>query len=211
MLNSSVPGPILTNVSPLRAPVAPAHRRRDSRGATMVEFGIIAVALFTLIFGIIEGGFAVRARSAVNNAVDDAARRGAVAGTSNNADYLIMKQLIGRGADAADIQYVVVYSATNASAAVPAGCVDGVPQPGVCNVYHPDGSGHFNLTEGAYGCPGGLGTQWCPENRVTGGEIGFLGVYVRADYQPILNQIFVDFDFRVDANSLQAIETSGEL
>lgn len=177
----------------------------------MVEFGIIAFALFTLIFGIIEGGFAVRARSSVNNAVDDAARRGAVAGTSPNADYLIMRQLIGRGADAADIQYVVVYRADNGGADVPTGCAEGTPQPGVCNVYYPDASGKFNLNEGAYGCPGGLGTQWCPQDRVTGGDIGFLGVYVRADYEPIINQIFFDFDFRVDANSLQAIETSGEL
>jgi hypothetical protein len=177
----------------------------------MVEFAIISTALFTLIFGIIEGGFAVRARSAVNNAVDDAARRGAVAGTSSNADYLIMRQLIGRGADAADIQYVVVYKAENGSSPVPGGCIDGVPQPGVCNVYYPDGDGDFNLDEAAYGCPGGLGTQWCPENRVTGGEIGFIGVYVRANYEPVINQLFFDFDFRVDANSLQAIETSGEL
>lgn len=177
----------------------------------MVEFAIISVALFTLIFGIIEGGFAVRARSAVNNAVDDAARRGAVAGTSDNADFLIMRQLIGRGANAADIDYVVVYRATSGSADVPAGCIDGTPQPGLCNVYRPDASGDFNLNEAAYGCPGGLGTQWCPADRITGGEIGFLGVYVRANYQPVLNQIFFDFDFRVDAQSLQAIETSGEL
>ena len=146
----------------------------ESRGATMVEFAIISVALFTLIFGIIEGGFAVRARSAVNNAVDDAARRGAVAGTTANADYLIMRQLIGRNADAADIQYVVIYSAATGSSPVPAGCVDGTPQPGVCNVYRPDADGDFNLNPGSYGCPGGLGTQWCPANRVTGGEIGFL-------------------------------------
>lgn len=188
------------------------RHRRSSRGATMVEFAIISFALFTIIFGIIEGGFAVRARSAVNNAVDDAARSGAVAGTSPNADYLIMRQLIGRGADAADIQYVVVYKADNGSSPVPPGCVDGTPQPGTCNVYRPDAStGKFNLNPAAYGCPGGLGTQWCPANRVTGGEIGFIGVYVRADYEPIINQIFFEFDFRVDANSLQAIETSGEL
>jgi len=202
-------GPILTDVSPPTP--ATERRRRTSRGATMVEFGIIAAALFTLIFGIIEGGFAVRARSSVNNAVDDAARRGAVAGTNNNADYLIMNQLIGRGADAADIEYVVVYRATNGSSDVPTGCVDGIPQTGVCNVYYPDSNGEFNLDPGAYGCPGGLGTQWCPQNRVTGGEIGYLGVYVRANYRPVINQIFFDFDFRVDANSTQAIETSGEL
>lgn len=188
-------------------------RRRDSsRGATMVEFGIISFALFTLIFGIIEGGFAVRARTAVNNAVDDAARRGAVAGTSANADGLIMRQLIGRGADAASVEYVVIYKADNGSSAVPAGCIDGVAQPNVCNVYYPSGdTGKFNTDVSAYGCPGGLGTQWCPSDRVTGGDIGFLGVYVRANYEPIINQIFFDFDFRVDAAALQAIETSGEL
>jgi Flp pilus assembly protein TadG len=93
----------------------------------MVEFAIILVALFTLIFGILEGGFAVRARSTVNNAVDDAARRGAVAGTSADADYLIMRQLIGRGADAAGIEYVVIYKAENGSSPIPAGCIDGNP------------------------------------------------------------------------------------
>jgi hypothetical protein len=178
----------------------------------MVEFAIISFALFTLIFGIIEGGFAVRARSAVNNAVDDAARRGAVAGTSDDADYLIMRQLIGRGADTADIEYVVIYKADNGSSPVPSGCIDGEAQPDECNVYRPnETTGKFNLDPAAYGCPGGLGTQWCPADRVTGGEIGFLGVYVRANYEPIINQLFFEFNFRVDANSLQAIETSGDV
>lgn len=178
----------------------------------MVEFAIIAVALFTFIFVIIEGGFAVRAHSSVNNAVDDAARRGAVAGTRNDADYQILRQLVGRDAQAADIQYVVVYSAPTSSSPVPPGCIDGTPQPGVCNVYRPDsGTGRFNLNPAAYGCPGGLGTQWCPANRVTDDGLGFIGVYVRADYEPIINQVFFEFDFKVNANSLQAIESSGEL
>jgi len=178
----------------------------------MVEFGIISFALFTLIFGIIEGGFAVRARSAVNNAVDDAARRGAVAGTNENADGLIMRQLIGRGADAASVEYVVIFRAANGSSAVPPGCIDGEAQPNVCNVYYPNAeTGKFTTDIAAYGCPGGLGTQWCPADRVNGGEIGFIGVYVKANYQPIINQIFFDFDFGVDAHSLQALETSGEL
>lgn len=178
----------------------------------MVEFAIISAALFTLIFGILEGGFAVRARSTVNNAVDDAARSGAVAGTSADADYLIMRQLLGRGAEAADIDYVVIYRAETGSSPVPAGCIDGVARLGDCNVYRPnEATGEFNLNPEAYGCPGGLGTMWCPATRLTGEEIGFLGVYVRANYEPVINQIFFEFDFRVDANSLQAIETSGDL
>ena len=192
-------------------PSAPHRWRRSSRGATMVEFAIVATWLFTLIFGILEGGFAVRARNAVNNATDDAARRGAVAGTSADADYQIIRQLIARDAGAADIQYVVVYRAATAGATVPDGCRDGNPQPNLCNVYRPDANGDFDLNAASYGCPAGLGTQWCPNNRISGSDITFLGVYVRADYEPIINQLFFDFDFTVDANATQVIETSGEL
>jgi hypothetical protein len=178
----------------------------------MVEFAIISFALFSLIFGVIEGGFAVRARSTVNNAVDDAARRGAVAGTRADADYLILNQLVGRGAEAAGIEYVVIYRAENGNDPVPEGCISGLPQEGDCNVYRPDeATGRFDLDPGDFGCPGGLGTQWCPGDRATPGEIGFIGVYVRAEYEPIIGQLFVRFKFDVNANSVQAIETSGEL
>jgi len=190
-----------------------AKRRRDtqSRGATMVEFAIISIALFTLIFGVIEGGFAVRARSSVNNAVDDAARQGAVASTNADADYRIIRHLVERDVQAADVHYVVVYRAENGSSPVPPGCIDGFAQTDVCNVYRPV-DGRFNLNRESYGCDGGLGTQWCPRNRAsTDNTISFLGVYVRADYEPIINQIFFDYNFSVDATSVQAIETRGEI
>lgn len=183
--------------------------RQGERGATMVEFAIVAVALFTLIFGIIEGAFAVRARNTINNATDDAARRGAVAGTSPNADFLILRQLVGRGADsAATIEYVVVYKAENGSSEISAGCKAGSAAQNECNVYGPS---DLDAAQGDFFCNGGLGSDWCPENRGTGGELGFLGVYVKAKYEPIVEQLFVEMDFEVNANSLQAIETSGEL
>jgi len=197
---------VVTTSSP-----TPRRERQKSRGATMVEFAIVASALFTLIFGILEGGFAVRARNAINNSTDEAARRGAVAGTRADADYQILNTIVQRGSGAADIQYVVIYRSTGGGDAVPAGCVDGSSQPGVCNVYYPDENGNFNLNPGDYGCPSGLGTQWCPSNRIAGDDIAFLGVYVRADYEPIINQIFFEFDFNVNADSVQALETSGVL
>jgi len=196
----------------------PSHAARltseKERGATMVEFALIAVVLFSLIFGIIEGGFAVRARNTINNAVDDAARRGAVAGSNSNADYLILNQLFQRGAaSAATVQWVVVYKGDKGSADLPASCtsVDGETPPtsqfGQCNVYVP---GQFDADEGAFGCPG-YGFQWCPDTRTTSGDLEFIGVYVQAKYEPIIDQIFVDLSFDVSANSLQVIETSGEL
>ena len=193
------------------SPEAKARSRRigrTDRGATMVEFAIIAIALFSMIFGIIEGAFAVRARNTINNAVDDAARRGAVAGTNNNADYLVLQQLFGRGArDAATVEYVVVYKADNGSAEVPADCKAGVPVDKVCNVFYP---GTFDTDESGFGCPSGNGTSWCPNTRTSEDELSFLGVYVKAKYEPILDQLLVDFSFDVNANSLQVIETSGE-
>jgi|GEM_PF-1499500 len=184
--------------------------KQSERGATMVEFAIISVALFSMIFLIIEGGFAVRSRNSMNNAVDDAARRGAVAGTSPNADWLILQQLKGRlGGDTIDnIEFVVVYKGDSAGE-IPAGCIDGNSVPMVCNVYR---DGQIDASEGAFGCPGGLGTQWCPSDRTSDDDgLAFLGVYVKAKHEPIINQIFFDASFNTSANSLQALETSGEL
>lgn len=177
----------------------------------MVEFAIVATWLFTLIFGILEGGFAVRARNAVNNATDDAARRGAIAGTQADADYQVIRQLVERGAQAADIKYIVVFRADNASSVVPANCAQGIAEPGLCNVFYPDGDGNFDLDPLAYGCDGPLGTQWCPNQRIGASEVTFLGVHVEAKYEPIINQIFFEFDFDVNATKIQPIETSGEL
>lgn len=172
----------------------------------MVEFAIIAVWLFMLIFGVIEGAFAVRARNTVNNAVDDAARKGAVAGTAADADYRIVNQLVQRGAvNAADVQYVVVYKATSSTDEIDPSCAAGTAVTNECNVYYPP----FNLDPAAYGCSGGLGTFWCPADRVQGSDIAFLGVYVHAEHKPIVNQLLVEFSFDVDATSLQAIESSG--
>lgn len=174
----------------------------------MVEFALIAVALFTIIFGIIEGALAVRAKNTIQNAAEDAARRGAVAGTAPNADYLILQQLIGRGAmNAAEVKYVVVFGAANSSATVDPDCLAGVPQTGKCNVFYPP----FDQSEDQYSCAS-LGTSWCTSDRVTGGQLGFLGVHVESHYNPILSTVFNDFfDVDLPATSLQAIETSGEL
>ena len=188
----------------------------------MVEFAIIAAILFTLIFGIIEGAFAVRARNAVSNAINDAARAGAVAGSSSDADWHVLNNLVGRGAHSAStIRYVTVYNASSGSAGTdPAECLgggsticqclNGVPQPGVCNVYLPADLDQVNSNRVAF-LSGALGADWPASDRGTGDELGFLGVYVRSDYEPILNQLLFDWEFEVNAQDLQALETSGEL
>ena len=83
-------------------------------------------------------------------------------------------------------------------------------QPGVCNVYLPATLDQVQSNRAQF-IAGGLGADWPAAGRATGDTLGFIGVYVRSDYQPILNQLLFDWEFQVNAQGLQALETSGEL
>lgn len=56
---------------------ADRHRARE-RGATLVEFAIVSLLLFTLLFGIIEFGFQFNNYQSVRQGVREGARQGAV-------------------------------------------------------------------------------------------------------------------------------------
>ncbi len=53
-------------------------RRAQDRGAAAVEFGLVAVVLFTLVFGILQFGFWFWSWQAAGHAAREAARVGAV-------------------------------------------------------------------------------------------------------------------------------------
>ena len=185
------------------------------RGAAIVEFALISFALFFLLFFIIEGAFAVRARTTVSNALDDAARRAAIAGDAPDADYQILFQLFGRNvAGVAEVERVVIFKADSGNAPVPPGCLNGVPQSDVCNVYTAaqlfDANGAFNDNPSLYACP----RAWCSTDRGknTDGSLEFIGVHVEADYRTIISGIEGAFfpealSVNVSGHALQAIET----
>jgi len=177
------------------------------RGASMVEFALISIVLFTLIFGIIEGAFAVNARSTMSNAVDDAARAGAIAGTAEDADFRIIDGLVRRGAErAGDIQWVTVYD-LSANPSEINSCRAGTPDPGICNVYRPP----FSQLATDYNCSSGDAANFCGDDRRGGAQIKFLGVYVEATYDPVLQQILAEFNFSINGESIQAIESDGAI
>ena len=68
-------------------------RLEDEEGASLVEFTVIAVLLFTLLFGIIEFGFAFRDRLTIANATQSAARVGAAMGDDPQADMAVLGAL----------------------------------------------------------------------------------------------------------------------
>lgn len=160
----------------------------------MVEFALVSVILFTIIFGLIEGGLLVRARNAINNSADEAARRGAIAGSDPSADWQILQQLRARGTlSAASINYVVVYRAPSIDADPSAACMAGTPVADQCNVYE---RADFELASGAFDCgDADLDGSWCPGDRANDGEFEYLGVYIDATHTGVTG-IFGDIDMQ---------------
>jgi hypothetical protein len=175
------------------------------RGAAMVEFALVSVALFTIILGLIEGGLLVRSRGTIDNATADAARRGAIAADDPLADWLILQQLRTRGAHtSASINYIVVYRADDGTALPSQACQDGITVPDECNVYS---RLDMDLPSGSFGCiNANLDMNWCPIDRETGSNsFEYVGVWVDATYGGFTST----FDLHIVANTALPIEAGG--
>jgi len=168
----------------------------------MLEFALVSVVLLTLLFGIIEGGLVVRARNTIDNASDDGARRGAIAGSNELADWMILQQIRVRGAvEAASINFVVIYKAENSSQPPPEACLAGAGVADLCNVYS---RADFEETSDAFGCTdAGLDANWCPTDRDGSDGVEFLGVWIDATHQGVTG-ILGDVDMQ--SRSGQAVE-----
>lgn len=164
------------------------------RGATMLEFALVAVVLFTLIFGVIEGGLLVRAGSAINGAADEGARRGAVAANAVDADWQVLQQIKVRGTErSATIDQIVIYNAGDATEGPPQACLDGTPITDICNVYT-----RADLELPAADLPP---CSWCPTSRDASlDEFDYIGVWVDGTY----NGVFGVFN-NVDTSSYSVL------
>ena len=68
--------------------------RKSERGATMVEFAIIALLLFTLIFGIIEFGWIFNGYVTLTSAVREGARQAIVVKDKNENARNEIRQIV---------------------------------------------------------------------------------------------------------------------
>lgn len=93
------PGP---EPAPHRSGRPPASRER---GASLVEFALVATLLVTILFGIAEFGFAFRDWLTVTSASRSAARVGSAAGQDPAADMLIL-DAVAAGMSSADVDAV---------------------------------------------------------------------------------------------------------
>lgn len=162
------------------------HRGGDQsqgeRGAAMLEFGLVSVFFFLLIFGLIDGGLLIRARSVTSDAADDAARRGAVAAGAETADFQILQQVKATGVhESARLNHVVIYRVDPDRSGPSEACRGGAAVTNECNVYS---RAELDTPLGAFGCGSPeLDGSWCPDRRLADGD--HLGVWIDVTYNSL--------------------------
>lgn len=166
-------------------PAAAAH---DERGATLVEFAVVAPLFFALIFAVIEFGLAFNSYLGVANTSRTSARVASAMANEPEADYAVLRSVVKSSSSMVrgEIQRIVVFRAATPDSPVPADCRTAtVGVFGSCNVYLPP---NFADPESAYGCGGiRLDRFWCPTARkvaITGaqGPPDYIGVWVQAEH-----------------------------
>lgn len=121
----------------------PHLRGRGDRGASLLEFALVAPLLILLAFGTAEAGLGWTENNRVEGATSTAARVGAVAGADSTADAQILVALKASltAESLANLDRVIVFKSTSTSGALPANCdkpSGSTSQVGVsnsCNTY----------------------------------------------------------------------------
>lgn len=178
------------------------------RGATLVEFALVAPLLVLLLLGVFEFGLAWRARVNLETSISLAARQNSNLADVRQADYESLQSLQGSIASAGnlDVTKVVVYKATGVAGqpSNPA-CLTTAPQPngvgisGACNIYHPTqlaglGTGYLTHFGTGTACASTAWDRWwCPltRNADQGDPPDWVGVRVEADL-PAFTGLFGD-------------------
>jgi Flp pilus assembly protein TadG len=99
--------------------MARLRRRRDERGASAVEFGLVLIPLLYLIFGLVQYGWYFYAMQSGSSAVGDAARRIAVGNcqTSSQVQTVIYNHLgaATTASSSSDITTTITYAKADGS------------------------------------------------------------------------------------------------
>ncbi len=175
------------------------QRRRDERGAAIVEAALVTPLFLLIIFGILEVGVAVMSWNAVHGASREAARQASVAGSVEFADHSVLQEVKSRlNSPTSDLLYVIVFKANNAQAEPSAACIasaqsggDGVTDPiSPCNVYRKTDYG-VPATMFSAGVPTDRDIHWRAIDRVDwiNGPVDHVGVTVFAKHNSLLGII----------------------
>lgn len=170
-------------------------RRRDERGAVLVEVMMILPMLLLISLAVFDIGLGWKASLTVTNASRAGSRVASNLGVAASADKSALSSIAASlgTIPVAEIDVVVIYRATTASGAVPTNCLTSASRSAggnaasQCNVY--TGAEVFaasTATTFTGNCASSRDRFWCPTNRgnsqagATGPD--YLGVYVRINH-----------------------------
>lgn len=188
----------------------PAHGTRPrpeagSLGSTIVELAMVILLLFLLLAATFDYGFAWKSGLAANEAVRTGARVGSSAGDQRGADFVSLSGLkasLSASGILDGVERVVVFRATSADGAVPAGCKTGTGSNCqiITGAQFRTGwqTGTVESATTAKGCLNIATVKaWCPTDRVAEQNTAeYYGVWikVRHDYLfPIIgDQVYIE-------------------
>jgi hypothetical protein len=153
------------------------------RGASLLEFALVAPVLLLLIFGAFEYGLFFKDYLTVSNTTRTGARVASAAGSSADADYQIL-QAVKAAANALPggsnaIQQISIYKSTSVGGAPTTACQTASSAADKCNVYT---ASDLSQPLTRFGCgAGSLDSVWCPTTRQDSQAIGpdYIGVWVK--------------------------------
>jgi hypothetical protein len=173
----------------------------------VIEAALVTPLFLLLVFGVIEGGFALHERLSVANM----ALTGARSATGNASDVLADHHLLAvvqRGAGGlagSQITSIVVYKASGPGGHVPTACKT-ASVSGSCNRYTGADLGKDTSQFGCVGPPGPttkIDNPWCPTTRKSAlsgvnGPPDYVGVYVEASHKNLTGILGQHLTFRSD-------------
>ena len=180
-----------------------ARRARGDRGAVLMEAAFVFPVLMTLLFGIVEFGFAWRDKITVETATRAGARTASNLGPTAQADYNTLQTVLSAMSSipTANVDMIVIFDAST-SGTPSATCLGGTsvsnnsapPNNGTgCNVYT---ASQFGLGSASYGCGGSSPDRfWCPTGAARQNSMSqtngpaYVGVYVKA-HRSFITKIF---------------------
>lgn len=180
--------------------MSPSVAKTDlsQRGASMIEFALVAPLFLLLVFGVFEFGMLALSDLTTGNASSAGARSASVFDAQRNADFQIL-ETIESSLDTVglhELEYVVVYRVEQVGDDMNPQChvqsVSSASDPlRPCNRYTPaDLTLPYFAADGVtetsnFGCgTGAVDRFWCPADRETSlsGALDLVGVYVQTQH-----------------------------
>lgn len=163
------------------------QRRQDrERGASLLEFTLVAPILLLLTFGTFEFGMFFKDYLSVANTTRAGARVGSAAGSGADADYQILQAVkaaaaaLPGGANA--IEQISIYKSTSTAGGPTTTCQTTSSAGDKCNVYT---ASAFSQPLSRFGCgAGSIDFVWCPTTRSDSQAVGpdYIGVWVKTTH-----------------------------